>query len=329
MLNRLQKEAQCKLLLIQGESFRNIAKTLHMSFSEIGKLNMEVSGGDHNYLKKKKLSKNTKALVLFSKGELPLDVCIQLDMDPEQVKKSYSSFLRLKDLSKLANIIEDPEEKFMESLAFHEFCKKKSIDKDKIVNVMNKYNDISKFNSHHDALIHQEEDIKNRSKKASENLENIQYRIQKAKKDLENLLSNLIKLDDRINQKRKDFSTLVQSINNLKDTDNYKIYEQSLFKIYNKVISKDALKIPLIILALLEVFRDNPIHNQIFSYYYQMFKDGDIQENLKSKQDYIFFKFMPLINDFSTKIQTIYRNKTISDFHHENSSGKSQYQNYF
>jgi len=328
MLNRIQKEALCALLLIQGKSFRYIAKTCHLSFTDIGKINRKIFGEEPNYIQNKKITKTTKALVLFSRGKLPLEVCIELDMDPEVVEKSYSSFLRLKGLSKFAKIIEDPDENFMESLEFHEFCKKKSIDNNQIVDIMDKCKDISHLNSNCNILVRKEQDIKTRSEKAFKNLENVQYQIQNTNKNLENTLSKLSKLENTINQKRKEFSALVQSMNNLKNEDNFKIYEQRLLEIFNKIISEDALKIPLIIVAFLEVFRDKPIHNQIFFHYYQTFKDGNIKEDLKSKQDYIFLNFLHFIYDLSKKIQNVYRNKTISDFHDENSLGTPQYQNF-
>lgn len=324
----MQKESECTLLILQGESIRTIAKKLKMSFTDIGKIRKKISGEDQDHIQNKKCTKTTQALILFSQGRLPLDVSIELDMDPQETDKAYSSFLRLNRLSKIAKIAEGPDGKLMEFLEFYDFCKKTSINKDKIVYIMEKGKEISKLKNEYNILVHRKQEIKNRSGIELQNLKNIQTCIQNLTIKLEKARSDLSKLDVDINQKSRELSNLIRYIDNLKNEYNYKIYEQTLKEIFNKIISEDALKTPLIIIAFLEVFRDNPIHYKIFSYYYQIFKNGNIKENLKSKQDYIFSNFMTFIYDFSKKIHTIYRNKTIDDFHHHNSLVKSPYQNF-
>ena len=66
-----------------------------MSFSEIGAIKRRIEEPYNE--KNKKLTKNAQALKLFSQGKKPLDVCIELEMDPQEIEKLYSHFLMLED----------------------------------------------------------------------------------------------------------------------------------------------------------------------------------------------------------------------------------------
>ena len=74
-------------MLKEGYSIRQIAKEVHMSFSGLGEIKRRALGESALYKKKKKLSKVAQALELFSKNKTPIDVTIELDLDPKDVEK--------------------------------------------------------------------------------------------------------------------------------------------------------------------------------------------------------------------------------------------------
>ena len=57
--------------------------------------------------KKKKLSKVSQALELFSKNKTSIDVAIELDLDPKDVEKVHINYLGLNGLSQLVNETSD------------------------------------------------------------------------------------------------------------------------------------------------------------------------------------------------------------------------------
>ena len=70
-------------MLKEGRPIREIAKEAQKSFQDIGEIKRKVFGESGSYKKKKKLSKVAQALELFSKNKTPIDVAIELDMDPK------------------------------------------------------------------------------------------------------------------------------------------------------------------------------------------------------------------------------------------------------
>ncbi len=78
-----------------GSSIRDIAKQVHMSFSDIGQIIRESTGQKKKEPTPEK-SNTTKAFNMFSKGKTVIDVIINLDLKPEEAQNIYSNYLRLR-----------------------------------------------------------------------------------------------------------------------------------------------------------------------------------------------------------------------------------------
>src|SRR5215217_6234350 len=84
---------------------RDIAKAAQKSFSDIGEIKRRVLGESASYKKKKKKpSKVAQALELFSKNKTPIEVAIELELDPKEIEKIYLNYLGLNGLSQLVKI---------------------------------------------------------------------------------------------------------------------------------------------------------------------------------------------------------------------------------
>jgi uncharacterized protein YerC len=94
VLTSEQKEAIVIKMLKEGKPIRDIAKAAQKSFSDIGEIKRRVFGESTSYKKKKKLSKGAQALELFSKNKTPIEVSIELDLDPKYVEKFYLNYFR-------------------------------------------------------------------------------------------------------------------------------------------------------------------------------------------------------------------------------------------
>lgn len=89
---------------------RDIAKAAQKSFSDIGEIKRRILGESASYKKKKKkLSKVSQALELFSKNKTSIDVAIELDLDPKDVEKVHINYLGLNGLSQLVNETSDQQ----------------------------------------------------------------------------------------------------------------------------------------------------------------------------------------------------------------------------
>src|SRR5215217_4493534 len=94
-------------MLKAKKPIRDIAKAAQKSFSDIGEIKRRILGESASYKKKKKLSKVSQALELFSKNKTSIDVAIELDLDPKDVEKVHINYLGLNGLSQLVNETSD------------------------------------------------------------------------------------------------------------------------------------------------------------------------------------------------------------------------------
>jgi hypothetical protein len=87
-------------LLNKGHTAREIAKQAHLSFTDIKKIQMkitgDVDGGDKE--KKKPLSIPSQAFKLFLEGKSIVQVAIWLDLHTDQALKIHSDYLTLRNM---------------------------------------------------------------------------------------------------------------------------------------------------------------------------------------------------------------------------------------
>ena len=102
-MSRGQKEQLVLGLYHEGKTMRDIAELTHMSFRDIGaitnkyKEKIERENGQiqvKDDMKSK--SKETQAMKLFSEGQTPPQVLIELDLPPENVRTIHRQYLETK-----------------------------------------------------------------------------------------------------------------------------------------------------------------------------------------------------------------------------------------
>jgi hypothetical protein len=89
-----KRKKRVKQLYEEGKTVREIAKEVHMSFSDIGAIIKKVTGDNSGT--KHPVSTETRALQLFSSGKRPIDVTIELDISPEEADRFFIHYWRLK-----------------------------------------------------------------------------------------------------------------------------------------------------------------------------------------------------------------------------------------
>ena len=101
--NTKQKQEKVIKLYLEGKTVREIAKIVHMSFSDIGEI-------IRKYIERKTrgnlkgdtiISDETKAIELFSKGKTPIEVKVLLNISTEEVEIYYKAYWKLIGLYKL------------------------------------------------------------------------------------------------------------------------------------------------------------------------------------------------------------------------------------
>src|SRR5215469_12499700 len=139
-MNREEKEQYIIQLYKENKSTREIAKLAHVSFRDIGittkKAKLEADGErgplqEDNDIKSK--SKTTQAIKLFSEGNSPVKVAIELDLPTDQVLVIYREFWELEGMYGLAQIYEEAKYDFHDLLRLHRIVQALGMEKHDII----------------------------------------------------------------------------------------------------------------------------------------------------------------------------------------------------
>ncbi len=125
ILNRQQKENLVIDLLNQGISVPQIAKQAHVSFTDIKKIRMKVTGDvsevNQEDQKKKPLSIPSQAFKLFLEGKSIVKVAIELDLPTDQVLKVHSDYLILQNMERASRILTENRKNLDAYLSLFDF----------------------------------------------------------------------------------------------------------------------------------------------------------------------------------------------------------------
>ena len=83
----------------------------------------------------KSKSKTTQAIKLFSEGNSPVEVAIELDLPTDQVLAIYREFWELEGMYGLAQICEEAKYDVHDLLRLHRIAKVRGMEKDDIISV--------------------------------------------------------------------------------------------------------------------------------------------------------------------------------------------------
>ncbi len=154
-LNKYEKEKRVIELHLAGNTIREIAKELHMSFTSISTIiktyerkkelqaKREVSN-QSSKIKKPFLS--SRAFKLFSDGKKPTEVVIELDIPPEKVEKLWSQFLKSERMEECYEFFQMCQYNIPTFLTIDNFMKRNNISGPDIANVLRKANSVINLN---------------------------------------------------------------------------------------------------------------------------------------------------------------------------------------
>ena len=131
MLTQKEKETLVIELYKQGETSREIAKVVHMSFSRISQIINRFEGVNSN--EKVPVSKETKALKLFSEEKDPVSVAIELDMKIDEIKRLYLEYLNMKGFDDLTKFYYEQGDQIQPFVQFYNDLRSKGISTLKVI----------------------------------------------------------------------------------------------------------------------------------------------------------------------------------------------------
>lgn len=128
VLSSKEKEDLVVDLLNKGYNIRTIAKSAHLSFTDIGKIRKKVCGEViEDGAPAKHLSIPAQAFQLFLQNKSLVEVSILLDIPTEEVLKIYSNFLTLQNMKEVAEILKEYKNNLSSFVKLFNYLKKNNI----------------------------------------------------------------------------------------------------------------------------------------------------------------------------------------------------------
>ena len=125
ILNKKEKQEIVVKLLNEGLTYKEIAKQVHISLSDISKIKRKLIGEETE--KEKPLSIHSQALQLFKEGNSLIDVAISLDLPKDEVIQNYSNYLTLRNMKEVAFILQEHRKEISTFLNLFYYLKKNNI----------------------------------------------------------------------------------------------------------------------------------------------------------------------------------------------------------
>lgn len=269
----------------------------------------------HHTKKKKKLSKIAQALELFSKNKTPIEVVIELDLDPKDVEKIYINYLSLNGLRQLVNIHQELGNYLPEFISFYCSCREFGVDNKKIKEILDIANRALELKSEIQRLQFERKNLEIQIEQKDKKIQYLDYQIAEATNVFNTQYSNYEKLSNETDLLRIQLQNLQKLIKDIENQDEYKNLEKKVEELFVKIKDDKSINLPLILIAVFEALRNNPTKYDVISNYMEAFKNGNVNgKDLQSKENYLFATNMNLLQEIDKKLHKVYSNKIISNF---------------
>jgi hypothetical protein len=137
LLTRQVKEKLVGELYKQDKTIRDIAKEVHMSFSDISAIIKREFGP-----KDVELSKDNLVLKCFAKGESPLDVALKFDIPVSKVQKLHGEYQDLCGMQELSKIYGELGAEIQPFIQLYKSMRKQQLTSEEITNTVRYANDL-------------------------------------------------------------------------------------------------------------------------------------------------------------------------------------------
>src|SRR5215217_3130036 len=270
VLTNLEKWNLVKKLLIEGKTFREIQSIVHVSPNFITKVKIAEFGENfidsekEDLKKNKKLSKTTQAIDLFYKGKTSREVLLELDIIIDEVKKAQVDYLKLLNLDNLSEIVQNNKNSNLlkEFNNLFTIFKELGIDtiekirkiKDLVEDYPNLNYEISNLNTN----IH---NLKAQKKEHEQVLNDIEYQISLAN-------ASLNEIEDKIKNKKIILKNLELLVDKMKNPEAYNNFKKIIDPIIKDEFWYKTTVLPLIIISVFEVIRNDPMGKYMIIDYY-------------------------------------------------------------
>jgi DNA-binding CsgD family transcriptional regulator len=142
LLSRKEKVEMVIRLAKEGKTTREIAKIVHMSLKDIGKILQKITGDEDPKIESDKLRRQlnlsdyAKAFQMFMQNKSLPEIIVSLDIDVNTVQAYYCDYLRLMNMKNLVDIYKEIGSDLSLFLYLYRQIKKEELNKQEIVDLI-------------------------------------------------------------------------------------------------------------------------------------------------------------------------------------------------
>ena len=186
LLSRKEKEEMVIKLIKEGKTTREIAKILHISLKEIGKIRKKITGDEdpqiesEKFQRQRNLSDYAKSFQMFMQNRSLSEIVITLDIDVQTAQAYYCDYLRSMNMKNLVDIYKEIGPDLSLFLYLYRQIKKEGLNKQEIADLIQnqrKFIDLKKsielLYNHISYLEKEKEELRERIKNYLEDIERI------------------------------------------------------------------------------------------------------------------------------------------------------------
>lgn len=316
VLTNLEKSNFVKELLIEGKSFREIQRIVHVSPNFITKVKIAEFGENSVYsekenFRKNKLSKRTQAIDLFYKGKKPYEIINELDISVDEVKKAQIDYLQLLELDNISEIVQDNKD----SNLLNDFYDLFMICKELGIYTIEKVQEIKELIEIYPNL----EDEISCLKKENHNLKNQKNDLERVLIDTNNRISLATAINEELEDQIKNKKIILQNLEILEKKKSSSVYNDNIEKIIEPIIKDESwyktTVLPLMIVSVFEVIRNDPMGKFMILDYYNYnpesidnHKNNSKENGIEDTINYIYNNYLPIIMDINEYSQKLHQN---------------------
>jgi len=299
-MNRQEKQELVSRLYKEGKTMREIAKEVHMSFSDIGSITKKLN--ENLEPKRKEISKESEALKLFRKGKNPVDVAISLDVSASKAAGIYKQFWKLKGLYKLHCLYEQVKPDISLLGKVHDVVEKYNLEKKDMINIV-RYapkhlylkGEIEKLEWQLDSILNEKDDANDSLLSAKKKHEELVEQIDKYNEISIRKNSYIENLDDEIEK-------IENQISKLKNSDEYYTkFEQFAREKLDSIMKDNRWILPLAIDAVIQSIKKNPFKQMIIN---DEIADKVHQNKLLNSCELLFDKLLKQFMDITLEFDS-------------------------
>ncbi len=155
VLNKKEKEELVLKLTNEGKTTREIAKLVHISLKNIGRITRKAAGDNDapeesevELVQNRKLTDKSyyaQSFQMFKEGKSLVDIVIELDLDSDQVRAFYYDYLDLTNRKKLTIIYRELKDDFPLFLHLFRRIKKEGLNKQDVTDLLKSQNNLKEM----------------------------------------------------------------------------------------------------------------------------------------------------------------------------------------